>query len=102
MIVLSKNIYETYITILCSTPGKREVKTSLNESDLWVGKGSETMCGVHGKTGSETIGETFDETNNKRNEKVTLNLLCPQNTMASVIMELWHSKGGEIRVRVST
>jgi hypothetical protein len=65
MIVLSKNIYETCITILCSTPGKREVKMSLNETDSWVWKGSETTCGMHGKTDSETIGEMFDETNSK-------------------------------------
>jgi hypothetical protein len=65
MIVLSKNIYETCIMILFSTPGKREVKMSLNETDSWVWKGSETTCGMHGKTDSETIGEMFDETNSK-------------------------------------
>jgi hypothetical protein len=81
MIVLSKNIYETCVTILCSTPGKREVKTSLNETDLWVWRGSETMRGMYGKTDSETIGETFNETNSKRNEKMTSNLLCPWKTM---------------------
>jgi hypothetical protein len=69
MIVLSKNIYETCITILCSAPGKREVKTLLNETDSWVWKGSETTYGMHGKINSETIGEAFDETNNKRNER---------------------------------
>jgi hypothetical protein len=57
------------------------VKTSLNETDLWVWKGSEMTCGVHGKMDSETIGETFDETNGKQNEKVTSNLLCPRKTM---------------------
>jgi hypothetical protein len=81
MIVLSKNIYETCVTILCSTPGKREVKTSLNETDLWVWRGSETMCGMYGKTDSETICKTFNETNSKQNEKMTSNLLCPQKTM---------------------
>jgi hypothetical protein len=63
--------------ILCSTPGKREVKTLLNEMDSWVWKGSETTCGIHGKTDSET----FNETNKKQNEKATLNLLYPWKTM---------------------
>jgi hypothetical protein len=81
MIVLSKNIYETCITILCSTPGKREVKTSLNETDSWVWRGSETTCVMYSKTDSKTIGETFNETNNKQNEKTTSNLLCPRKTM---------------------
>jgi hypothetical protein len=81
MIVLSKNIYETCVTILCSTLGKREVKMSLNETDSWVWKGSETTCGMYGKTDSETIGEMFNETNSKQNEKMTSNLLCPQKTI---------------------
>jgi hypothetical protein len=72
MIVLSKNIFETCITILCSTPGKREMKMLLNETDSWVWKGSEMMCEMHGKTDSETISETFDETDSKRNEKDNL------------------------------
>jgi hypothetical protein len=67
--------------VLCSTSGKREVKMSLNETDSWVWRGSKTTCGMHGKTDSETIGETFDETNNKRNKKMTSNLLCPWKTM---------------------
>jgi hypothetical protein len=62
--------------ILCSTPGKREVKMSLNETDSWVWKGSEMTCGMYGKMDSET----FDETNNKRNEKTTSNLLYPRKT----------------------
>jgi hypothetical protein len=81
MIVLSKNIYKTCITILCSVPGKREVKTLSNETDLWVWRGSKTMCGMYGKTDSETIGEMFSETNSKQNKKMTSNLLCPQKTM---------------------
>jgi hypothetical protein len=66
--------------ILCSTLGKREVKT-LNETDLWVWRGSETTCGMYGKTDSETFGETFNETNSKQNEKMTSNLLRPGKTM---------------------
>jgi hypothetical protein len=81
MIVLSKNIYETCITIPCSTPGKREVKMSLNETDSWVWRGSEMTCGMYGKMDSETIGETFNETNSNQNEKTTSNLLCPWKTM---------------------
>jgi hypothetical protein len=81
MIVLRKNIYETCVMILCSTLGKREVKTSLNETELWVWRGSETTCGMYGKTDSETIGETFNETNSKQNEKMTSNLLYPWKTM---------------------
>jgi hypothetical protein len=81
MIVLSKNIYETCVTILCSTLGKREVKTSLNETASWVWRESETTCGMYGKTDSETIGETFNETNSKQNEKMISNLLCPWKTM---------------------
>jgi hypothetical protein len=45
------------------------------------GFGEEVECGMHGKTDSKTIGETFDETNNKRNERMTSNLLCPRKTM---------------------
>jgi hypothetical protein len=81
MIVLRKNIYETCVMILCSTLGKREVKTLLNETELWVWRGSETMCEMYGKTDSETIGETFNETNSKQNEKMTSNLLYPWKTM---------------------
>jgi hypothetical protein len=62
-------MYETCIRILCSTPGKVEVKTSLNETDSWVWKGSETMCGTHGRMDNETDSKMFDETNGKRNEK---------------------------------
>jgi hypothetical protein len=51
--------------ILCSTPSKREVKTSLNKTDSWVWKGSEQ----HVETDSETMDEIFNETDNKRNEK---------------------------------
>jgi hypothetical protein len=81
MIVLSKNIYETCVTILRSTLCKREVKMSLNETDLWVWRGSETTCGMYGQMDSEIIGEMFNETNSKRNEKMTSNLLCPRKTM---------------------
>jgi hypothetical protein len=80
MIVLSKNIYETCVMILCSTLGK-EVNTLLNETESWVCRESETMCGMYGKTDSETIGETFNETDSKRNEKMTSNLLYPGKTM---------------------
>jgi hypothetical protein len=69
MIVSSKNIYETCIMFLCSTPGKREVRMSLSETDSWVWRGSKMTCGMHGKMDSETIGEMFDETDSKRNEK---------------------------------
>jgi hypothetical protein len=36
---------------------------------------------MYGKTDSETIGETFNETDSKRNEKMTSNLLYPGKTM---------------------
>jgi hypothetical protein len=88
MIVLSKNIYETCVMILCSTLGKREVKTSLNETESWVCRGSETTCGMYGKTDSETIGEMFNETDSKRNEKMTSNLLYPRKTMDRNITNL--------------
>jgi hypothetical protein len=41
------------------------VKTSLNETDSWVWKGSERRV----ETDSETMDETFDETDNKQNKK---------------------------------
>jgi hypothetical protein len=53
------------------------VKTLLNETDSWIWKGSETMCGTYGKTDREM----FDETNNKQNEKTTSNLLYPWKTI---------------------
>jgi hypothetical protein len=53
------------------------VKTLLDETDSWVWEGSETTCGIYGETDSET----FDETNKKRNEKTTSNLLYPWKTM---------------------
>jgi hypothetical protein len=46
-------MYETCIRILHVTLGKTEGKTSLNETDSWIQKGSETMCGMHGKMDSE-------------------------------------------------
>jgi hypothetical protein len=53
------------------------VKTLLDETDSWVWEGSETTCGIYGETDSEM----FDETNKKRNEKTTSNLLYPRKTM---------------------
>jgi hypothetical protein len=58
-------MYETCIRILHVTLGKTEGKTSLNETDSWIQKGSERRV----ETDSETMDETFDETDNKRNEK---------------------------------
>jgi hypothetical protein len=41
---------------------------SLNETDSWIQKGGKTTC----ETDSETIVETLDETDKKRNEKDSL------------------------------
>jgi hypothetical protein len=57
------------IRILCSTLGKREVKTSLDETDSWVWEGSEMTCGIYGEMDSKMFDEMdskmFDETNKK-------------------------------------
>jgi hypothetical protein len=53
------------------------VKTLLDETDSWVWERSKTTCGIYGEMDSKT----FNETNKKRNEKMTSNLLYPQKTM---------------------
>jgi hypothetical protein len=50
------------IIILCKAPGKVEVKMSLNETDWWLWKKSETTCGTHSETDNETDSKTFNET----------------------------------------
>jgi hypothetical protein len=74
-------MYETCIRILHVTPGKAEGKTSLDETDSWIQKGSKTTCRMHGKMDSETDSKTLDETNGKQNEKTTFNQLCPRKPM---------------------
>jgi hypothetical protein len=61
-------MYETCIRILHVTLGKTEGKTSLNETNSWIQKGSETTCGMHGKKVSEM-------------KKTTSNQLYPRKTM---------------------
>jgi hypothetical protein len=58
-------MYKTCIRILHVTLGKTEGKTSLNKTDSWIQKESKW----HVEMDSETMDETFNETDNKRNEK---------------------------------
>jgi hypothetical protein len=60
--------YETCIEILHVTSGKVEGKMSLSETDSWFRKGGETACEMD----NETIVETSNETDEKRNKKDTL------------------------------
>jgi hypothetical protein len=61
-------MYETRIRTLPVTLDKVEGKASLDETDLWIRKRGEMTC----ETNNETVVETLNETDEKRNEKDTL------------------------------
>jgi hypothetical protein len=65
--------YKTCIEILHVTSGKVEGKTLLSETDSWIRKEGETTCEMD----NETVVETLNETDEKRNEKIPLDLLYP-------------------------